>query len=274
MRKYLTQLHLPLIIALVLIVIVLSVYGWSSRPPADGFATVNAPAELQVTANGATALTETLQRTADNGAVLGLDGGEPSGEWTVVVWNLGNGYLCTPADRYLPGQDAVDVVVHQKLGPYTGGFTGGVGPNPILQQVVSHGYLYVQFCWHSHGPVSLNGAYLNAQLVPVYLNGNAGTLTSVLIPDGGNTANDTLQSLTPPTSQFAGYWQWSNEPNSSDSISATGINSSVTQHDTYLNFLSGIAFGVAGGALITLIQELFDPLRFRRRHEGESRQTA
>jgi hypothetical protein len=46
-------------------------------------------------------------------------------------------------------------------------------------------------------------------------------------------------------------------------LAFTAVNTSETQHDTYDAFLSGIVFGVAGGALVALIQELVAPFRSR-----------
>jgi hypothetical protein len=47
-------------------------------------------------------------------------------------------------------------------------------------------------------------------------------------------------------------------------LSFAATNTSETQHDSYQAFLSGIVFGVAGGALVALIQELVAPFRSRR----------
>ncbi len=47
-------------------------------------------------------------------------------------------------------------------------------------------------------------------------------------------------------------------------ITVSAVNTSETQHDSYQAFLSGILLGVAGGAMVALIQELVAPFRSRR----------
>jgi hypothetical protein len=42
------------------------------------------------------------------------------------------------------------------------------------------------------------------------------------------------------------------------------VNTGGTRHDSYRAFVSAVAFGVAGGASITLIQELVVPFTRRR----------
>jgi hypothetical protein len=53
-------------------------------------------------------------------------------------------------------------------------------------------------------------------------------------------------------------------PLASAPLEVSAVNASETQHDTYRAFLSGILFGVAGGAAIALVQELVAPFRARR----------
>jgi hypothetical protein len=74
----------------------------------------------------------------------------------------------------------------------------------------------------------------------------------------------TLQSQFSPVDATDQSWQWSSQVPVGDIVHVTAINQSVTQHETYLSFLSGIAFGIAGGAVITILQELLDPLSRRR----------
>jgi len=265
-RSYIDRLHVPLIIALFVIVVVISIVGWAWRPRSGGFPSVEGPEQVEITQNGTNSYTEVLQRTADNGATLTIQaiaasGDVPSGSWTVSVWDPGSATLCTPGSVVTEGGGAVFTVRHQTFTPYEGPLTGGSGPTPTIKDVVSTGPLYVRLCWEAHGPVGLNGAYLNAQFADISANGRSVALTSELYPDGGNTANYTIQTLNQPTDAQPNSWSWTNQKSSFDPVALTGIDESVTQHEAYLNFLSGIAFGVAGGAAISLISELLAPLR-------------
>jgi hypothetical protein len=53
-------------------------------------------------------------------------------------------------------------------------------------------------------------------------------------------------------------WHWSGNPNGQIQVTALSIPQS--QHETYLGFVSGVMFGVAGGALVALLQETLIPL--------------
>jgi hypothetical protein len=51
---------------------------------------------------------------------------------------------------------------------------------------------------------------------------------------------------------------------SAPTLRFSAINVSGTQHDTFRAFLSGIFFGIAGGSIITFLQELLVPFSRRR----------
>jgi hypothetical protein len=66
-----------------------------------------------------------------------------------------------------------------------------------------------------------------------------------------------------------GGWQWAPRLSLAPGalpvpLTFSAVDSSETQHDTYDAFLSGIVFGIAGGALVSLVQELVAPFRSRR----------
>ena len=153
------------------------------------------------------------------------------------------------------------------------GETSTGGPPVTHTQVTSDGALDVVFCWASGagGPVSLKGSYLSAQFPSIYfadyaLNPPDVSLTQYLVPSHGDTANYALQAATAPTRSSAGQWEWSTSKYSigSDPLRISAVDTNGTQHDSYRSFLSGIAFGVAGGALISLVTELVAPFTRRR----------
>jgi hypothetical protein len=125
-------------------------------------------------------------------------------------------------------------------------------------------------CWSKGAPVSLSGSYLSA-LLPSVEAPYPGTLrvTRTLYPDDGETTDFAIESTTQPTDTTPLAWQWSSRFGSTNPIRMAAVNVSGTQHDTYRGFLAGIVFGIAGGALITLISELVAPFS-RRRDQASS----
>jgi hypothetical protein len=138
--------------------------------------------------------------------------------------------------------------------------------------ISGRGYFFVRLCWPSDGPVALNGAYLNARFPPteVFAKTNDSEKVAYQLTLGSsdaNTADFNVQSLQHPTTSTDTAWLWKAGSFGSliaQALTFTGVNTSETQHDSYNAFLSGIIFGVAGGALVSLIAELVAPLRLRR----------
>jgi hypothetical protein len=112
--------------------------------------------------------------------------------------------------------------------------------------------------------VATNGAYLTANFVPMTGDSFTVNLTRQMNLGSGTTSEYSIQSVLQPASVIPGGWVWSPKTSSYDSIPLSAVDTSETQHDTYSAFLSGIIFGVAGGALVALIQELVAPFRARR----------
>jgi hypothetical protein len=119
--------------------------------------------------------------------------------------------------------------------------------------------MFVRLCWSSDGPVNLNGSYLSAQFPDVDAHSNSQDryvevpVTLLLSADGGNTADYVIQSPSTPTTFSADSWQWSDQTTASAPLRLTAVNTSASQHQTFKGFLSGIALGLAGGALIAIL---------------------
>jgi hypothetical protein len=161
---------------------------------------------------------------------------------------------------------------------------GGTGDRTPYTTVTGTGPLLVWLCWGSGGPDRVDDSYLSAFMPPA-VNGALATADSeyarpipstgpaisaisrfVLVPDGADTADYTVQAACAPSvSSFNGQpaWKW---PGSTilSPILVTGSDATTSQHEVYFSFLSGIASGVAGGAAIAILQELLDPLSHRR----------
>ncbi len=88
-------------------------------------------------------------------------------------------------------------------------------------------------------------------------------LSRVFVPNAGNTADFTLQAQYPPNGASAGWWHWSAATILSP-VRVSAADATTSQHRSYFSFLSGIAFEIAGGAAIAILQQLLDPLSHRR----------
>jgi hypothetical protein len=275
--EYVNRLHVVGMATLAVLTAGLALTGWALRPASAGFSEVPTNFQLGFYAvpSGAP-IALALTRTGDGGGADLLVNGPvsvPGGAWVLYVFGLGPGHLCTPATDLVslgPTKGFISVKVprqHLKRLPPLLFEDPHPRPQPPSYEVAARGPLYVQLCWGSSSPMIVNGAYLTARFPSTFSSGPAGAtslrLTRQLNLGAGNTSDYAVQSLTQPTSVTYGGWQWSKVPAGSP-ISFAAINTSVTQHDSYQAFLSGVFFGVAGGALVALVQEVVAPFRSRR----------
>ena len=198
--------------------------------------------------------------------------------WSVDLFHLDSGWrLCTPRSVTFGGGAISELRLepqHVNLKPKFATDEPGFEA-PV--EVDGAGPFYLELCWSVGGPVQSNGAYLSArftpvygssapvglnQFTPVYVSSSAVGLTRQLNLGTGTTADYSIQSVQ-PSSDYGGGWQWSRRPPAGDALAVSAVNASETQHDSYKAFLSGIVFGVAGGALVSLIMELVSPFRSR-----------
>jgi hypothetical protein len=265
---YISRVHLEVIAILFPVFAILAAVGWHTRPQSNGFSAVPANVLLIVrTPDGDKGASEVLHRTADNGAVLDVTVGPPLavGAWTVEIDHPDGAQLCTPSQ--LPDDVNPGLTVSGPPTPVAPQRLTSLGtPNGVPSyQVKSRGPLYVSLCWSSNGPVNLNGSYLNAQFPQVDVNSHdqflAVPMTNVLYPDDGNTADFVIQSPATPTTTSADSWQWSSSTTSASSVlHLSAVNTSASQHQSFQGFLSGLALGLAGGALIAILLELVGPI--------------
>jgi hypothetical protein len=140
----------------------------------------------------------------------------------------------------------------------------------------------VNLCWNRNAPLKFNGEYATAALPGISENNSR---VIALIPHYTGhkltltvTQNlyfqNPLQSAQPTTSEYslqAGSlptrtdpfgWHWSG--NSGTLIQLTALNIVDSQHAAYLGFISGVMFGIAGGAFVALLHETLEPIRRRR----------
>jgi hypothetical protein len=265
---YVSRVHLEVIAILLPIFVILVIVGWDTRPQSSGFAAVPTNVLVNVyTPNGSGGGSEVLHRTTDNGAVLDLSVGppQPVGAWKVEIDDPDGARLCTPSE--LPDDSSPGLTLSGRptaLAPQR--LTSlGTHDGVASYQIKSRGPLYVSLCWSSHGPVNLNGSYLSAQFPQVDVNSHsrfvAVPMTDVLYPQDGNTADFVLQSPATPATTSADSWKWSASTTSANALlRLSAVNTSASQHQEFEGFLSGLALGLAGGALIAILVELVGPI--------------
>jgi hypothetical protein len=128
----------------------------------------------------------------------------------------------------------------------------------------------INLCWIRNAPLAFDGEYATAALptVSAYPYGNArftfNATRSLYFENPLQsaqpiTAEYSLQAGSLPARTDPFGWHWSD--NQGGLIQLTALNIPQSQHETYLGFISGVIFGVAGGAFVSLLQETLAPLR-------------
>jgi hypothetical protein len=238
--------------------------------------------------SGTDMVLETLSRTDNGGATLvvyktgGVDTGPP--QWSVTIENIGTGRACTqPGDQVLGGGSFMIRVAPQKV-------STEVKFGQKLTTVTGSGTPYLRICWSKRAPVQLSGAYLSARFPPVAGPtrvtpgtpiGDSISVSRVLNARVDDTALfNVQQSLTQPTRSTVHTWAWDapyvigatpvpiaqesyHDISAQQPIVLSAINVNGTQEDSDNALLSGIFLGVAGAALIALIQEIITLVRNR-----------
>jgi hypothetical protein len=287
--------------ALAVVCILCGLVGWSYKPAAVGFPTVPRNVAIHWPVAG-DRIIETLTRTEDGGATLRLYAtngpGTQLGQWTVTIDHLGSGRLCTRPGHHQFGAPSSSAISALNVLPQTSKTerVGSGAGSYRVTEVTGRGAVYVKLCWNTRAPVRLEGSYLSARFPPVVepVTQVIGpptqdidvTVDRVLDPAVEDTAPfNVQQSLTKPTNSAAHTWSWIapfpspggvvpsaqqayQEISEQQPIELSAIDVNGTAEDTDSALLSGIFLGVAGAALIALIQELVS--LFRSRHDDKA----
>lgn len=284
---YFAQLHLEYLAVLIVLCVALSIIGWSWRPPAGGFPHI--PGTLAIGVYARTpGITESLRPAGKLGgssmSIVANDIRDEEGEtarWDVVVDNLGHGRVCTPSAYAYRGAGAAYAFTIPRARVFVPRYESTSGAY-ALEEISGRGPLYVKLCWASGGPLAVNGPYLSALLPPALFGASLTTpapevqnvIRVLALEPGDDTANYTVTSPFPPSSTAPGYWVWSGAVSFDNGIRIAATDTSTTQSESYRTFVSGIVFGIAGGAFVALLQELLMPFsrrrdrRFWRHHLG------
>jgi hypothetical protein len=232
------------------------VLGWGMRPSASGppqlppAPTLNLlfpgpqPAPQNLTADAL------LMQTSNAQAELKLDAqgtfapNQRTIHWTLAIENF-TGSVCTAGlhPRHIGSQNyQLDVTSPIPVG-------GGI-------------FLKVHLCWTNNSPVTANTSYIIADLPVVQAPYETGTVTRVLQLSGASTYAYSLSEGIAPTSFTAQAWTWQSQlstsigSQASAPITVDGSSIVGVQEANDNTFYSGILFGIAGGAFISLLVAL------------------
>jgi hypothetical protein len=132
-------------------------------------------------------------------------------------------------------------------------------------------FLTMELCWHSNSPLQVNGPYFSADLSPVNVDGiSKWTLMRALRLSGNSLAAYSPTLGVTPTETSPTIWFWNStlsgvsQTNASNPIPVVGASLPGIQHDTSNIFYSGILFGIAGGAAVTVVPVMLDAIDRRK----------
>lgn len=138
----------------------------------------------------------------------------------------------------------------------------------------------VDLCWQRDLPMAVNGQFTSAALPTLTVGSATGSEPATIPMDVTRslyfenpiqlhqpiTAEYNLQAGTLPDKTDPFGWHWSD--NRGGLVQLTAQNIPEAQHEAYLGFVSGVLFGVVGGAVVLVLQELLEPIR---RTTGDAR---
>ncbi len=248
--------NIKLIIALFLCGLAFGLYGWNTRPPNDAPPALNEPGVIYYTVSPA---------PSDLDVKAEIDAGTPSRETLTFTMSASVSYyysihIVPDVDYASPCGSAPFTVSLSVTGPvYI--FTGVSSPS---------GNVLIRMCWYRYPPVNYDGAYLSAALpslggwsTPVTNKSHFHPAYTVQLDF--NDLQYILQSGVSPNDPFdAGYWNWTPNDPTQPVVIADAVDPARESSESHMAFRSGIALGIAGAFLVTLMPELFGYPLYRR----------
>ena len=173
--------------------------------------------------------------------------------WTLGILGF-TGYLCQkPASA--PG------LVPLAGSPHDYEING----NSNIPTISGQQFLVIGLCWDNGAPLIEDGSYVSAALSPIIAGpGQSGAVTRSLVLSGTSLSSYSLAGGIAPTEVTARSWIWTDNLSSSFQSQARAeipiIASSLPgiQRDNRDIFLSGIFFGIAGGAAVSIVPAVLD----------------
>lgn len=200
----------------------------------------------------------------------------------------GNPLVLQNGGLTIMGHDATSAVITNLVGHQVAtasdilGLEGQSAGNVLPNTIEPLGL--INLCWNRNAPLAFDGEYASASIPTVSPHFAGGPdfpfhLAASLYFENPSqdvrpiAAEYSLQAGSLPTSTDQLGWHWSDDP--AGQIQLTALSIPQSQHETYLGFVSGVMFGIAGGAFVALLQELLTPLRRNRsrRQASESPST-
>lgn len=199
-----------------------------------------------------------LEQTSGNRAELVVDAtgsfapNQSSAHWTLAILGF-TGYLCQRSAL------AASLVPLRGF-PHDYEMNG----NSNIPTTSGQPFFVISLCWDNDAPLIANGSYVSAALPPILAPGKSGAVTRSLVLIGTSLSRYSLTGGISPTEVNARSWIWTDNLSSSFESQARAaipiIASSLPgiQRDNQDIFLSGIFFGIAGGAAVSIVPAVLD----------------
>jgi hypothetical protein len=251
--------------------------GWALRPPAA--APTKIPNSPQLAINVLKVnlkdlvVDSTLIQTKAPGALLKIDAyGSLAAKRMPVAWSMGvqgfSGKFCTPkADR---GNSRIVPIGYRDYMVF--------GTSKIPAAPSQGSLLTVHLCWKRGSPLMVSGSNFSAALPRILVPDQVGALTNVLQLSGTSLSGYSPSGGAAPEAVGPRSWAWTSALSGDfGSLAATempifGSSSSGIQRENHNAFYSGVLFGVAGGAALSVLPALpgvIDRRKARRRAAEE-----
>ena len=230
------EINVALIVLLAAMILVTGYVSWRSRP--SGAVPPVIPHNLHLSLTGLAAAvgssaTLTHSRGADNNVVLTLQnlgadlaaavpsptGSAPAPAWALYVSDPGNQVPCRYPTHFTlergGAEQSAPVTPPERVIPPQ------IDPgNPVIEYLPAdpaNTFLFVQVCWRSGGPVSLDGPFLSAQVPPIHWVSTTPSLPAPQIDESlaagtANTSQFAIQSSPTPTHVTDTAWWWAPDP--------------------------------------------------------------
>lgn len=236
-------------------------WGWALRPPAGTPAPVPTPLQITMDFAGTRPLGlevySELTQEQGSAAELSINAfGYAARGPRAAAWDMGvqsfTGRFCTPKRYRSEGR------------PVRVGGQDYVDSGTVRIPAAAHAdiFLVVHLCWRKDPLLELGDSYFSASLPRILVPNQAGTLTDILQLRGTSLYSYSPSGGLTPTGFGPTTWSWTSPLSGSGGglvssvIPVSGSNTAQIERDNHNNFYSGILFGVAGGAALSLIPAL------------------
>jgi hypothetical protein len=246
--------------------------GWELRPTVNGPPQIPPAPELTINFVGSEPLPERLTvysdlvQTRTSQVELTLTAADvfqpdqTTTTWAVSVEDF-TGYICLPK-KYRPIKGRGDYIME----------TSAVPP------LAGSPFIHVRLCWRNGSPLTIRSSYISADLPRVTAGYEEGTVTRELELDRNSLSAYSPGGGLAPTAITTQTWTWQSALSTSgdpagESLPIYGSSIVGVQESSGETFYSGILFGIAGGAGVSMLLTLPNLIR-RMMKRGEKDEEA